>query len=165
MNVDVLNTVSRVDVDMNPSATAVENEKRDELQQIVEEVEASLGAGHAKLTRMKADFKNDVRKQQEEHSIIEAQLGRLSHNPHASMDEKFSVKAGEILEDWVTNKQIEEDEDEIMKTVAIGAIYDELDRVVDKTDIKNTSMRPARSRSPNLNQTSNSRGLSQVPFV
>ena len=97
MNVDVLDTVSRVDVDMNPSATAVENEKRDELQQIVEEVEASLGAGHAKLTRMKADFKNDVRKQQEEHSIIEAQLGRLSHNPHASMDEKFSVKAGEIL--------------------------------------------------------------------
>ena len=163
MNVDVLDTVSRVDVDMNPSATAVENEKRDELQQIVEEVEASLGAGHAKLTRMKADFKNDVRKQQEEHSIIEAQLGRLSHNPHASMDEKFSVKAGEILEDWVTNKQIEEDEDEIMKTVAIGAIYDELDRVVDKTDIKNTSMRPARSRSPNLNQTSNSRGLSPSP--
>ena len=99
MNVPVLKTVSKLDIDMNATATASENETREELQQMVERIEASLGADHAKLSRMKDDFKNDVRRQQEEHSVMEAELGRLSQNPHASQDEKFTVKANEILED------------------------------------------------------------------
>ena len=119
---------------MNATATADENETREELQQMVERIEASLGADHAKLSRMKDNFKNDVRRQQEEHSVMEAELGRLSRNPHASLDEKFTVKANEILENWVTQKEIEDDENEIMKTLKkpIGAIYDELDKAVEK---------------------------------
>ena len=83
---------------------------------------------------MRDNFKNDVRRQQEEHSVMEAELGRLSQNPHASQDEKFPVKANEILEDWVTQKEIEDDENEIMRTLKkpIGAIYDELDKAVEK---------------------------------
>ena len=84
MNVPVLKTVSKLDIDMNATATADENETREELQQMVERIEASLGADHAKLSRMKDDFKNDVRRQQEEHSVMEAELGvyRETHTLH-----------------------------------------------------------------------------------
>ena len=42
MNVPVLKTVSKLDIDMNATATASENETREELQQMVERLEASL---------------------------------------------------------------------------------------------------------------------------
>ena len=46
--------------------------------------------------------------------VMEAEL-YVYANPHASQDEKFTVKANEILEDWVTQKEIEDDENEIMR--------------------------------------------------
>ena len=74
MNVPVLDTISKLDIDMTGTATARKMKNVMNYNKWSAEVEASLGAGYAKLSQMKDDFKLDVRRQQEEHSV------RLMHN-------------------------------------------------------------------------------------
>ena len=129
MNIDIDDGIANMAV---PNVSAEDLRGREELQQIVADVQESLGNTQASFAKMKAEFNNDIRREEEEHSMVDAELATIVGPTFE--EEGFKVHVEEIMGDWVSEQKLAEDEMAVSaSSKPVGVVLDELDKIVAKT--------------------------------
>ena len=113
-----------------------EAQSKDELTNMIENIQGTLGETQVKLNEMKQDFREDKRRILEEQSAVEAELNSVAKSSSNWSSNTFAVQAKDILGDWVSNEELERDEKDVQRTKKhAGIINDELDNIVAKTSL------------------------------
>jgi hypothetical protein len=141
MKVDIGNGIATMDV---PNTCAEDLLGRDELTQIVGEVQENLGETQAKVVKLKNDIKVASRRDKEDFCTLEAELANVAK----PTKESFSVQAEELMGKWISQEQLVQDESEVCPdghnvNENYGILADTLDEIISKTaPVDNTSNNP-----------------------